>query len=102
MELILYDNGLAFLMWDKGNIDHNSNDHRFGKFEETQDHIKVTNISYNREKDEIQDYVFKKNSDGTLYHDDVVTEKSPHVREKVLWVKKEEEDDWEDDDVEIK
>ena len=46
LQVTLYDNGIATLFWDKGNVDHSSANSGIGHFIETQDQINLRIISY--------------------------------------------------------
>lgn len=81
----LFNNGTCLLYWDQGNIDHNSNDHRVGVYEETNEKIVTKTISLWRSEGNEETYVFTKQSNGSLlYKDDSENSK---CKEKVLVLK---------------
>ena len=85
VEVTLFDNGTCLLLWDQGNMDHNSNDHRIGVFEETADSVKTRTISIWRDDASVEEQVFVKKSEDELFFDD--NKNNPHVREKTLVLK---------------
>ena len=82
LEIYLFSNKTCLLLWDLGNIDHNSNDHRVGIYEETADAIKTKTISVWRDSESVEENVFTKKNDMTLLFDD--TKSSVIVKEKIL------------------
>ena len=68
IHISLYSNGIGALYWSKGNIDHSSNDHRIGLFEENGDVIELKSISLWRECDNIATHSFRKLEDGSLLY----------------------------------
>jgi hypothetical protein len=82
VQIYLFSNKTCLLLWDLGDIDHNSNDHRVGIYEETADAIKTKTISVWRDSESVEENVFTKKSDNTLLYDD--TNSSVWVQEKIL------------------
>lgn len=87
--LVLYSNAVAALSWDKGPIDHNTNDHRVGLYSEIADNVVVECISLWRENDKLSQFVFRKMPDGNLSYSDPEPEvigfrRHCLVKEKVL------------------
>lgn len=87
-ELILFSNGICFLYIDLGNVDHSFIDHRVGLYEETLEEIKIRTIKIDKlsEDHDVNELVFQKKSDDTLFLDD--KRDKAVIKEKILTLKK--------------
>lgn len=65
-EVHLFSNGICAMFSDTGNVDHNSNDHRVGVYNETAQNVTVRTISIWREEDSVINTVFLKPNESQL------------------------------------
>ena len=92
LAVVLYSNGTAALFWSKGSIDHSSNDHRVGLYNESAETVVIDCISLWRENDRLSQFVFRKMPDGSLAYSDpefIDLSRRYLVKEKVLKPSKE-------------
>ena len=82
VNLYLFSTGACIVYTDIGNIDHNSNNHLIGVYEETDSEINVRAISVWREDEpNVVEYRFKKAENNTLLYDDGDLDKVLYVRQ---------------------